>query len=128
MHETLQAALTDHLTLAQASALLPGRPSAHCLWRWCRRGIVARGGERVCLSHLRIGGRLMTTTTAIAAFGAALATADGAHFANLSDRNAIRSAASRRGALDRARRIRAQQDVRAARLAAIDAAAKERGL
>ena len=34
----------EHLTLARAAKLAPGRPSANCVWRWCREGVkVARG-------------------------------------------------------------------------------------
>ena len=42
MHET-----ENYITLTQAAKLAPGRPSVNCIWRWCRRGVLARSGERV---------------------------------------------------------------------------------
>jgi len=43
---------TEHLTLMQAAKLAPGRPSGNCIWRWCRRGVLARSGERIRLEHI----------------------------------------------------------------------------
>jgi len=70
----------EHLTLAQAAKLVPGRPSANCLWRWCREGVKAKSGKRVRLKHARFGGRIYTTRAWIEAFGAELAEADTKHF------------------------------------------------
>lgn len=70
----------DHLTLAQAAKLAPGRPSTCCIWRWCRTGIKSRGGERIRLHHVRCGGRLFTSKVALEAFFDAVAQADREHF------------------------------------------------
>jgi hypothetical protein len=50
------------------------------LWRWCRKGILARSGERVRLKHYRIGGRLYTTEADLVAFFDAVTAADAEHF------------------------------------------------
>jgi hypothetical protein len=69
-----------YLTLTQAAQSLPGRPHVSALWRWCRRGVKARSGERVRLQHVRVGGKLYTTHAWIDAFGEQLASADAAFF------------------------------------------------
>lgn len=51
-------ATEEHLTLSQAARLAPGRPSANCVWRWCREGVKSKSGERVRLKHMRFGGRI----------------------------------------------------------------------
>lgn len=68
------------LTLTQAAARLPHRPHSSCLWRWCRKGVLARSGERVRLRHVRIGGKIFTAQPWLTEFGQALATADASHF------------------------------------------------
>lgn len=70
----------ERVTLSQAARLAPGRPSPNCVWRWCRRGVLARTGERVRLEHVRLGGRLYTTPRWLEAFGRRLAEADAAYF------------------------------------------------
>jgi hypothetical protein len=71
----------EYLTLAQAAKLAPGRPSANCIWRWCRRGVLARSGTRVCLRHIRAGGKIFTTEQWVHEFCEQLAAADVEHFA-----------------------------------------------
>lgn len=78
MHE--QTLTDEHITLTEAAKLAPGRPSTNCLWRWCRRGVKARGGERVRLQHLRIGGKIFTTLRWLETFGRQLAEADARYF------------------------------------------------
>ncbi len=68
------------LTLTQAAARLPHRPHSSCLWRWCRKGVLARSGQRVRLQHVRIGGKIFTAQPWLTEFGKALAVADAAHF------------------------------------------------
>ncbi|MCC7406677.1 MAG: DUF1580 domain-containing protein [Phycisphaeraceae bacterium] len=75
MHEQDQ-----HITLTQAAKITPGRPSTNCIWRWCRRGVLARNGQRVRLEHVRIGGKIFTTRRWVEAFGKALAEADTSYF------------------------------------------------
>jgi hypothetical protein len=75
MHE-----IPEYLTLTQATKLSPGRPSTNCIWRWCRRGVLSRGGRRVRLRHVRIGGKIYTTAEWLNDFGQRLADADAAYF------------------------------------------------
>jgi len=73
--------LTDeHISLTEAAKIAPGRPSTNCIWRWCRRGVLSRGGERVRLQHLRIGGKIFTTARWLEEFGRQLAEADARYF------------------------------------------------
>lgn len=79
MHE--QATGTpQYITMTEAAKLAPGRPSTSCVWRWCRRGVKARDGQRVRLEHVRVGGMIYTTAAWLEAFGRALADADAKHF------------------------------------------------
>jgi len=68
------------ITLTEAANLAPGRPSTNCLWRWCRRGVLSRGGERVRLEHRRIGGKIFTALNWLEEFGRQLAEADTQYF------------------------------------------------
>lgn len=68
------------LTLIDAAAHLPGRPSVNCIWRWCRRGVLGRNGVRIRLQHIRIGGKIFTSREWIADFARQLAESDAAHF------------------------------------------------
>jgi hypothetical protein len=70
----------DHLTLAQAARAIPGKPSCCAVWRWCRRGVKSRSGNRVHLQHIRIGGKIFTKAAWVRDFGRRLAEADVAHF------------------------------------------------
>jgi len=74
------AASDEYITLTQAAKLTPGRPSTNCLWRWCRRGVIARNGERIRLEHVRIGGKLFTQRRWLEEFGRRLASADSQYF------------------------------------------------
>lgn len=69
------------LTLSEAARRVPGRPSTNCIWRWCRRGVLARGGGRVRLEHRRIGGKIFTAPGWLDEFGRKLADADASYFA-----------------------------------------------
>ncbi len=51
------------VTLAEATRILPGRPSISTLWRWRHKGV---GGRR--LETVRIGGKRFTSREAIARF------------------------------------------------------------
>ena len=75
MHET-----ESYIALTQAARLAPGRPSINCLWRWCRKGVLARSGQRIRLQHVRIGGKLFTSAAWVKQFGLALAEADVDYF------------------------------------------------
>ncbi len=76
----MQTNAEEHITLTEVAKTLPGRPTANCVWRWCRRGVLARNGERVRLEHIRLGGRIFTTRRWLDQFGSALAEADARYF------------------------------------------------
>lgn len=79
------------VTLTQAAKLAPGRPTPNCIWRWCRKGVLARSGARIKLQHLRMGGKIFTSTSWLAEFGAQLAAADASHFdKQFSDDDSVR--------------------------------------
>ncbi|MCC7388308.1 MAG: hypothetical protein IT431_06030 [Phycisphaerales bacterium] len=71
---------TAYLSLAEAARHAPGHPSPNCIWRWCRRGVLARGGRRVYLHHLRSGGKMYTTAAWVGAFCRELTEADREYF------------------------------------------------
>jgi hypothetical protein len=71
---------SDHISLSAAAGVIPGRPATNCVWRWCRKGVIARNGDRVQLEHVRVGGKVLTTRRWIADFTARLTKADLAHF------------------------------------------------
>ncbi len=65
-----------YLTLGEAAKHAPGRPNARAIWRWCRHGLRTRGGRRVHLRHIRVGGRVYTTREWLDAFLEQLADAE----------------------------------------------------
>lgn len=69
------------LTLGDAAKVAPGRPSTNTVWRWCRKGVRSRTGQRIRLRHVRAGGKIFTQAPWIEAFVHELAAADAAHFA-----------------------------------------------
>ena len=69
-----------YITLIVAANSLPNRPSANAVWRWCRRGVLSRAGERVYLKHYRMGGKIFTTEDDLQHFFEALAEADRVYF------------------------------------------------
>ena len=75
-----QTDANEQITLTQVAKMVPGRPTANCIWRWCRRGVLARNGTRVHLQHVRLGGRILTTRRWLDEFGKALADADAQYF------------------------------------------------
>jgi hypothetical protein len=79
------------LTLTEAAKIAPGRPSTNALWRWCRKGVIARSGERIRLEHSRIGARIFTTQAWVAKFGRRLAEADAVYFDRTEPQNASAS-------------------------------------
>ena len=109
----------EYVTLSGAAKVAPGRPSANCMWRWCRKGVRSRGGEIVRLEHIRLGGKILTTADWVADFARRLAEADTAYFdrraemaqppAPAASPSASRDRSSRRhgriDAIERSRRI-----------------------
>ena len=51
------------LTLAEAAALLPGRPSTATIWRWRTKGTCGRKLESIAL-----GGKVLTSAEALQRF------------------------------------------------------------
>lgn len=72
--------MQDLATLAALAKGLPGRPHASTVWRWCRKGVKSRSGDRIQLEHVRIGARVFSSTEAVEQFGRRLADADAEHF------------------------------------------------
>lgn len=105
----------DQLDLKAAAKLVPNKPSPTAVWRWCRKGILARNGDRIYLEHCRYGRRLFTTKAALEAFAKATADADSEQFAQASSANPV---------LIKPRR----EDRRAADIAAAKDRLKEGGL
>ncbi len=70
--------MTDEalITLAQAANTLPNRPHRATVWRWARKGVLARDGERVYLRVRRYGGCVFTTAMWLAEFAEAVTSAD----------------------------------------------------
>jgi len=50
------------------------------VWRWCRRGVKSRCGNRIKLRHVRVGGKIFTTEAWLDEFFKATAESDAAHF------------------------------------------------
>ena len=79
----------EHLTLVEAARRTPGHPSANAVWRWCRKGVLSRSGQRIRLDHVRVGGRIFTTAQKLERFFTAVAESDREHFRqDLIDRHA----------------------------------------
>lgn len=68
------------ITITDAANRTPGRPSTNCIWRWCRKGVISRKGERIRLQHVRIGGKLFTAVKWLEEFGQRVAAADAEYF------------------------------------------------
>lgn len=105
------------MTLSQAARIAPGGVSPNCVWRWCRRGVLARSGERVRLEHIRAGGKLFTTPRWIDEFGKRLAEADAAYFES-SDEPTAAPEAPPKAPRRRRRPSEPQQDAQQARISA----------
>lgn len=65
-----------YLSLNEISAMLPGRPGTGAIWRWCRRGVKSRGGERIKLQHARAGRKIVVQRGWLDRFLTDLAAAD----------------------------------------------------
>ena len=70
----------NYIDLTHAARLSPGKPHASTIWRWCRKGVKARSGERIRLEHIRAGGRIFTTAKALKCFFERVTEADQEHF------------------------------------------------
>ena len=72
--------MDEFITLSEAARLVPGRPTACAVWRWCRVGVKIKNGDRIKLHHVRFGGRLFTTEAALRQFSIDAAAGDEAYF------------------------------------------------
>lgn len=79
--------VSEYISLAEATRLAPGRPHSSAVWRWCRKGIKTRRGDRVHLEHIRAGGRIFTTENWLIEFFKAIAEADVEYFASRNESN-----------------------------------------
>jgi len=75
-HKTMHTAYENMATITMKQAGDVSRVRPACIWRWCRKGVVARNGRRVRLQHVRIGGRVFTTKKWMDDFSELLAVAD----------------------------------------------------
>ena len=98
---------SELLDMKAEAKLVPTQPPPAVIWRWCRKGVLARNGQRVYLEHRRYGRRLYTTRAALDAFAKATAEADKDHLAVPSvptpTRTRNRDEARRRADVDAAR-------------------------
>jgi len=97
------------ITLAEVAKLVPGRPAASTIWRWARKGVKARNGQRVRLQHVRFGGRVFVMRAAVDQFAAELAAADCDGFDSQDERK-INPAPKSRTARQRERAIAKAED------------------
>lgn len=94
IHSSPSAGSTDTpplIPLNEAPEHVSGRPSISAIWRWCRRGVLARNGQRIRLEHRRIGGKIYTSAPWLEAFTKALTDADTAYFAAKQDADNVAS-------------------------------------
>lgn len=92
------------ISLTEAAHRVTGTPSVSAIWRWCRRGVLARNGQRIRLQHRRIGGKIFTSEAWMDAFTKSLTDADEAYFRAKQD--AASGAAPRAAAFDASKRPR----------------------
>ncbi len=80
--ENCKTTRETYLSMVEAAQnrSLAKRVSPTAPWRWARKGILARNGERVFLQHRRSGGVLFTTQTWLDDFLTKLTAADSEHF------------------------------------------------
>lgn len=69
------------ISLREAITRIPGRPHFSTVWRWARRGVLTRSGDRVRLRTWKVGSQLYTTPTEIERFITAITEADDAEYA-----------------------------------------------
>jgi len=61
--------MTNYISLAEAAELLPTRPAACTVWRWCTKGLyVRRTGQVVRLRCVFIGRKMFTTPDSVEEF------------------------------------------------------------
>ncbi len=66
----------QYLTTGQAAKLIPGKPCATTVWRWCTSGWKAANGAKVKLQCAKFGKKIFTTKEWIEDFGKACADSD----------------------------------------------------
>jgi len=77
---------SEYLSLEGVAKAIPAvdgrQPHLASVWRWCRKGLKARNGDRIHLRHTRIGRRVVVPVEAVAEFLDAVSVADAAYFAD----------------------------------------------
>lgn len=86
----------EYITLTEVANIAPGRPSTNCIWRWCRKGVLSRSGDRIRLQHVRIGGMIYSKSDWLEEFGSRLAEEDAKYFDLCNAASAANSKHSRR--------------------------------
>ena len=72
--------MNEYIDLTEAAKRCPGRPHTASVWRWCRRGLKSRSGDRIRLNHVRAGSRIFIKPDALDDFFRRVAEADAPHF------------------------------------------------
>jgi hypothetical protein len=72
--------MSELIPIGKVAALCPSRVSTNTVWRWMRRGVLARNGQRVRLWHCRCGGKLFSSEQALTHFFQETADADAIYF------------------------------------------------
>jgi len=68
------------ITLSKAANMCPIKTTRQSVWRWCRKGLVSKSGERVYLEHYRLGREILTTEENLIQFMENTADADKPYF------------------------------------------------
>jgi len=89
----------QYISLADCTRVIPGRPHAATVWRWCRKGVKSRTGRRIYLEHARFGKRIFVTRKCLKQFARCLAEAD----INHADRSLPTTVTGKCGATERSR-------------------------
>ena len=96
----------EYIDLSEAAKRTPGHPHMASVWRWCRKGVKSRSGDRIYLSHVRAGGRIFTTAEDLERFFAMVAAADTLHFQRDAESPTSKPTSSQRArSIDRANKV-----------------------
>ncbi|MBI9017197.1 MAG: hypothetical protein JEZ07_08055 [Phycisphaerae bacterium] len=74
--------MKNYMSITEATNCCPNKPHSSAVWRWCRKGIKSRSGQRVFLEHVRCGGKIFITEDALEQFFENLAQEDSLYFQN----------------------------------------------
>ena len=60
----------EYINLTEAAKRSPGRPHSASIWRWMRKGVLSRSGERITLDHIRAAIELRAPAVGLGVAGA----------------------------------------------------------